>query len=176
MIKPADVKTVAKDIFKRELTLDQIANVLKQYPSQQEEDPTGTWNLVVEHILHSIIDIDNEDKKSYIKLSDDVISDLKNEDDDYIMDAKECSQAIEVLQMFGRWQEYQTGMRMINGGYAFAVLYDYDDEDAQIELEWGEQNMGDGRSSCQKECYTLDREVLKSDIPVKEKVEKIKST
>lgn len=35
-------------------TDSQIQNVIDLYPSEQELDPTGTWNLVVEQCLNSV--------------------------------------------------------------------------------------------------------------------------
>jgi len=54
-ISPEDVKQVA-DSINVELTEAEIKEVIERYPSEQEEDPTGTWNLVIDHIIQCIID------------------------------------------------------------------------------------------------------------------------
>lgn len=52
LIQKEDVLQVANDL-KIEVN-DQIVQwVLENYESYQEEDPTGTWNLVVEQMLHT---------------------------------------------------------------------------------------------------------------------------
>ncbi len=51
----------------------------------------------------------------------------------------------------------ETGLKSINGGFAEANMFDYDDEYIDIELKWGEQDMGSGRSSSHTENYKLNR-------------------
>jgi len=52
-----DVKSVAKSI-KVDLTDKQIVEVLKMYPAAQKEDPTGTWDLVIEQVIHDVTSLD----------------------------------------------------------------------------------------------------------------------
>ncbi len=40
----------------------QILEVIELYPSEQHADPTGTWDLVVEHCL-STLDVEQSFKK-----------------------------------------------------------------------------------------------------------------
>ena len=42
------------DSISIKLTDDQINEVLEMYPYDQEQDPTATWDLVVENIIYSI--------------------------------------------------------------------------------------------------------------------------
>ena len=42
------------DSISIKLTDDQINEVLEMYPFDQEQDPTATWDLVVENIIYSI--------------------------------------------------------------------------------------------------------------------------
>ena len=48
-----DVYKVANDLCIG-LTDEQVKEVLELYPSEQEEDPSATWNLVVENIIHNL--------------------------------------------------------------------------------------------------------------------------
>ena len=52
-IEASDVYQVANDINIK-LTEDEVNEVLLSYPSEQAEDPTATWNLVVEKIIYDI--------------------------------------------------------------------------------------------------------------------------
>ena len=54
MLSKEDVLQVAKSINVT-LTDEQITEVLKIYPAEQEQDPTGTWNLVIENCIYQII-------------------------------------------------------------------------------------------------------------------------
>jgi len=85
----------------------------------------------------------------------------------------EISVLKDVLDVFENQQYVSTGMKGHNGGYATADMFSYDDDKIDIELEWGRQDMGDGRSTCHVEQYTLDRDILHQDIPLKEKVSAI---
>lgn len=38
------------------LTDDQIDEVLEMYPSEQRNDPTGTWELIIEHCIDMVLD------------------------------------------------------------------------------------------------------------------------
>lgn len=53
-IDEQDIITVAKSINK-ELTAEQISKVLHMYPHEEECDPTGNWNLIVEHCIYQVI-------------------------------------------------------------------------------------------------------------------------
>lgn len=57
VVTPEDVKAVAKSL-KIELTDDQITQVMELYPSDQDQDPTATWDLVVENCIYQTITID----------------------------------------------------------------------------------------------------------------------
>ena len=48
-----DVINVASSINKT-LTEEQITKVMHMYQYEEECDPTGTWNLIVEHCIHQI--------------------------------------------------------------------------------------------------------------------------
>jgi len=73
------------------------------------------------------------------------------------------------------WHEYCfSGLRKINGGYATAKLGEVNDEEIEIHLELGTQDMGDGHSECDRGTYYIDREVALSDIDVAEKLKKIR--
>jgi hypothetical protein len=47
-----DVAIVASRI-NVELNNEQINEILGLYESEQEQDPTATWDLVIEHIIYS---------------------------------------------------------------------------------------------------------------------------
>jgi hypothetical protein len=53
-IQPIDVKFIAASINKT-LTEEQINEVLEMYPTEQESDPTGTWNLVIENCIYQVL-------------------------------------------------------------------------------------------------------------------------
>ena len=57
MIQKEDVVSVATSINKT-LTDKQIEDVLELYPSEQRNDPTATWNLVIEHCINQIVEDD----------------------------------------------------------------------------------------------------------------------
>jgi len=50
-----DVLVVANSINKK-LTEDQVNKILLMYPHEEECDPTGTLNLIVEHCIYSVLD------------------------------------------------------------------------------------------------------------------------
>jgi len=52
-ITAQDVQRVANDLTIG-ITDEQIKMVIDQYNDAQEEDPTATWNLVVEHLIHNL--------------------------------------------------------------------------------------------------------------------------
>ena len=49
-----DVQSIATDIFKVELTEDQIIEALELYPYEVEDDPTGDWTEIMEQTLYNI--------------------------------------------------------------------------------------------------------------------------
>jgi hypothetical protein len=53
-ISREDVLIVGHSINKR-LTEEQVNKVLHMYPHEEECDPTGTWNLIVEHCIHQVL-------------------------------------------------------------------------------------------------------------------------
>ena len=53
-IKKLDVVFVAASI-KKTLTEKQIEDVIEMYPSEQENDPSATWNLVVEKCIYDVL-------------------------------------------------------------------------------------------------------------------------
>ena len=60
----------------------------------------------------------------------------------------------------------------INGGYAECKLVDYDEEEVQIDLEYGKQDVGDGGED-HSDQITLDRGVLANkDLSIRDKVAK----
>ena len=52
-IEKEDVLSVAKSL-KVTLTDEQVSEAINRYPAEQEEDPSGTWNLVVEKIIYDL--------------------------------------------------------------------------------------------------------------------------
>lgn len=54
-ITSEDVKNVAKTI-KQEMTDDEINFIIEEYPGAESEDPTGTWDLIVEDLIYRVID------------------------------------------------------------------------------------------------------------------------
>lgn len=53
MITRIDVIEVANQIGKS-LTESDIDEVLAQYPNEQDNDPTATWNLVIENCIYNV--------------------------------------------------------------------------------------------------------------------------
>lgn len=53
MITSDDVRGVA-EFLKKELTQNQVDEVIRLYPSEQKEDPSAEWYLVVEKIIYDI--------------------------------------------------------------------------------------------------------------------------
>lgn len=49
-----DVRMIAGHI-KVKLTDAEIDEILEGYDEEEEKDPTATWNLIVEHQIHEII-------------------------------------------------------------------------------------------------------------------------
>lgn len=57
MIDKQDVLSVARSIDKT-LTDEQIEDVLEEYPAWAKQDPTATWNLIVEDLIYFVL-VDN---------------------------------------------------------------------------------------------------------------------
>jgi len=72
----------------------------------------------------------------------------------------ELSQLDKLLGTLEENVMYESGMHFINGGYANVTAYEVDDDLILIESEYGEQDMGDGRSSNQKNLCSIDRGTL----------------
>lgn len=53
MIEADDVKSVA-DSLGMALTQEQIDSVVKLYESEQDDDPSAEWYLVVEKIIYDV--------------------------------------------------------------------------------------------------------------------------
>ena len=58
-ISRTDVLVVANSI-KKQLTEQQVNQILSMYNYEEEADPTATWNLIVENCIYQVID----DKKT----------------------------------------------------------------------------------------------------------------
>jgi hypothetical protein len=54
MIVIEDVLRVAQNLD-LPITLDQAREVIDMYPAEQENDPTATWDLVVENCLYNLL-------------------------------------------------------------------------------------------------------------------------
>jgi len=96
-----------------------------------------------------------------------------------VFNSYELSELERILEAMASAELYTSGMGGINGGYADAELYDIDEEEDEyailmIEVESGEQDMGQGWSKSTKQVCTLDRRVLKMDLTLREKIEKVK--
>jgi len=53
-ISETDVLVVANSI-KKKLTIEQVNKVILMYPHEEECDPTGTWDLIVENCIYQVI-------------------------------------------------------------------------------------------------------------------------
>lgn len=71
------------------------------------------------------------------------------------IDSKEVKKA---LDEFERKTVYETGVRMISGGFATADIFDYDNEYFDIELKWGVQNDVENRVNTEQ--YKMNRTTL----------------
>lgn len=54
MIKSIDVQKVADDLGIT-LTPEQIDYVIENYESEAANDPTGTWDLIIENLIYQIL-------------------------------------------------------------------------------------------------------------------------
>ena len=73
IIDKEDVKRIATSINKT-LNDTQIEEVIERYPFEQQEDPSATWNLVVENTIYSVI---NEVDNKFDELVNEVIEQIK---------------------------------------------------------------------------------------------------
>jgi len=62
MITKEDITNVAKSV-NVELTDSEIKWVLNSYTEAQEQDPTGTWNLVIENLIHQVKEMRNDETR-----------------------------------------------------------------------------------------------------------------
>lgn len=74
-INEADVKQVATSIYQKLHKAD-IDEVIKLYPFEQEQDPSATWNLVVEKIIFDVV---NGAQTELNELIDKVIERIKQD-------------------------------------------------------------------------------------------------
>ena len=73
------------------------------------------------------------------------------------LDPVELKNVTQLLTEFEASEYHITGMSKINGGFCELTAYECDGEEIFFEVNWGEQDMGDGRSSNNKNTYKLDR-------------------
>jgi hypothetical protein len=52
-ISPIDVVSVAESL-KMDITIKQVRQVLEMFESEADNDPTATWNLIVENCLYNL--------------------------------------------------------------------------------------------------------------------------
>ena len=52
-ISPIDVVNVAESL-KMDITIKQVRQVLEMFESEADNDPTATWNLIVENCLYNL--------------------------------------------------------------------------------------------------------------------------
>jgi len=52
-ITPIDVVNVA-DSLKKDITIKQIRQVLEMYNAEADNDPTATWELIVENFIYNL--------------------------------------------------------------------------------------------------------------------------
>jgi hypothetical protein len=62
-INEADILTVAKSI-KVTLNEAEIKLIMEMYPEEEENDTTGTWDLITEHCIYAIIETREEKNKN----------------------------------------------------------------------------------------------------------------
>jgi hypothetical protein len=83
--------------------------------------------------------------------------------------AEEVNLTKEEIKIFENFEFavlYDNGLKNLNGGYSKVTIYDvdYDDEGNEIlvcEVECGEQDMGNGHSSCDKWQINYNRKTQK---------------
>jgi hypothetical protein len=52
-ISPIDVVNVAESL-KMDITIKQVRQVLEMFESEADNDPTATWDLIVENCLYNL--------------------------------------------------------------------------------------------------------------------------
>jgi hypothetical protein len=52
-ITPIDVVNVA-DSLKKDITIKQVRQVLEMYNAEADNDPTATWELIVENCIYNL--------------------------------------------------------------------------------------------------------------------------
>jgi hypothetical protein len=52
-ITPIDIVNVA-DSLKKDITIKQIRQVLEMYNAEADNDPTATWELIVENCIYNL--------------------------------------------------------------------------------------------------------------------------
>ena len=69
-ITKEDIKMVAKTL-KVKLTPKEVTQVLRMYPYEQEQDPTGNWSEVAENCIGQVVEIPliKNDKVENLKIS-----------------------------------------------------------------------------------------------------------
>ncbi len=70
-----DIKNVAKELNFAEPNEMQLDEIILRYPVAQEEDQTGTWDLVVESLLYDVMD---EKYDFELAISNEEITDIAN--------------------------------------------------------------------------------------------------
>ena len=68
VIEKIDIKNVAISI-NVELTDSEIEWVLTSYADAQRQDPSGTWNLVVEDLVHQCVNMRDDSTNLIIKIT-----------------------------------------------------------------------------------------------------------
>lgn len=53
MIEREDITRVAESIGKK-LTDEQVDQIIEEYPAWAEQDPTATWNLIIEDLVYFV--------------------------------------------------------------------------------------------------------------------------
>jgi hypothetical protein len=52
-ITPIDIVNVA-DSLKKDITIKQVRQVLEMYNAEADNDPTATWELIVENCIYNL--------------------------------------------------------------------------------------------------------------------------
>lgn len=101
----------------------------------------------------------------------------KDDVEEYCEGEKELSKAeIKVLKAIMDYveaEEYRD-WKHINGGFAEAGIYGYDDEVVNMSLQYGEQDMGGGFSSSSEETFHIDRAILLKKMSLEKKLKTLK--
>jgi len=54
MIQKEDILKVAKDLKFVVPSEDDIANILEEFDAYAEDDPTSTWDIIIENMLYDL--------------------------------------------------------------------------------------------------------------------------